>query len=948
MKLFGIDVGYGNSFKDKLYWLINGFMTRMGFIVWGGSPPPPSAPTQTTVTNTNIPDYAQPYVTNMLNAAQAQIYNPSGTGFNPYTPYSGDPRNYVAGFSPLQQQAQSTAANLQTPWAYGPAMGQTMGATRQLGGLGTQMGMTGANYAAQATNPAAVNAYMNPYIQASLAPQLQLANQQYGMAGQQEQSAATGAGAFGGSREALMNSLNAQNQMLAQNQLIGQGYNTAFNQAQQAQQFGAQLGLSGQQAQAQALASQLAGANQLAGLGGQELAAQQSILGSQAQQGALQQQNQQNIINQAVQNYATAQQYPFMQLGTLNSMLRGLPMQQSSTQMYQAPPSTVSQLAGLGTAGIGLAGMANASGVFKADGGVVKAKEGGVMKAAGGIPMKMFSPQQLQQVQQSPTASPFAKLYGAGLQDMDNRIENNPESRHIFDRPLLGQVPPTSIPNETLNPFGSGTTPPTSIPSETLNPGNRVGLGQIATPPALTTMRAAGGGLLAFAEGDVTPPVDDSNFKLSSEKEESKSSSGTPFTLFGYPINKAAKDAEVTGLNWQDKLEKSMPAPKVDTSPNFQAYSDFVNASKPDYNAAAPVVTPQNVTSFLKTQQKPVPTAKPVVKELATKEAAPVAEVKPSDYDEIKSMLMEEFKHPSTKTSEDIKSQLASVNKRMAEREATAGYEALARAGFGIMAGTSPHALVNIGAGAPAGLEAYEKSKAATAEDQNLIDKYTIAGQQADEARHQQVGLNLLKMGEMEQTKKLEIAAKERALQDQNFFKALALQNAQDKTQIMRDKMEGFLTPEQKSTLKTVVEPVQKASELATQGLNTLELMKRHIEKAPDGPIAGHIAMSPYGVLANTEGNAALNELKMLKNSLVVEVPKVTSRLNQSEFNAMVSSLGDVDSPNLTKEKRYERLEAVRQHLQNIINQGQSIQSQWDENKKVSSGLYPQSKPIAP
>ena len=252
MKLFGIDVGHGNSLKDKLYWLVNGFMTNMGFVLWGGSPPPASAPTQTTVMNTNIPDYAQPYVMNMLNAAQAQVYNPSGTGFNAYTPYSNNPANYVAGFSPLQQQAQSSAANLQVPGAYNQAMGQTMGVNRQLGGLGQQMGMTGMNYANQATNPASVNAYMNPYIQASLAPQLQLANQQYGIAGQQEQSGATQAGAFGGSREALMNSLNAQNQMLAQNQLISQGYNTAFQNAQQAQQFGANLGLQGQQAQAQA------------------------------------------------------------------------------------------------------------------------------------------------------------------------------------------------------------------------------------------------------------------------------------------------------------------------------------------------------------------------------------------------------------------------------------------------------------------------------------------------------------------------------------------------------------------------------------------------------------------------------------------------------------------------------------------------------------------------
>ena len=177
MKLFGFDLGSGNSLKDKLYWLVTQFMTNMGFMLWGGGGGS-SAPTQTTVQNTNIPDYAQPYVMNMLNAAQAQIYNPSGTGFNAYTPYSTNPANYVAGFSPLQQQAQSSAANLQVPGQYGTATRATLGTMGQMGGLGQQMGQAGNQYMNMATSPYATQAFMNPYVGASLAPQLQLANQQ--------------------------------------------------------------------------------------------------------------------------------------------------------------------------------------------------------------------------------------------------------------------------------------------------------------------------------------------------------------------------------------------------------------------------------------------------------------------------------------------------------------------------------------------------------------------------------------------------------------------------------------------------------------------------------------------------------------------------------------------------------------------------------------------------
>ena len=440
----------------------------------GSSSPAPASnsPTQTTVQNTNIPDYAQPYVENMLNAAQAQIYTPDMTGFNPYTPYSTNPQDYVAGFSPLQQQAQSTAANMQVPGQYGAATGQTMQDINQFGRLGQQMGQAGNQYAQNATN-GSIGAYMNPYIQQSLAPQLQLANQQYGIQGAAQQGAATSAGAFGGSRNALQQGLNQQNQMLAQNQIISQGYNNAFNQAQQAQQFGANLGLQGQQAQAGALASQMGGASQLAGIGGQQLAAQQGIANLQNQYGGQQQNQQQNVINQAVQNYATAQQYPYMQLGQLNAMLRGLPMQQSSTSMYQAAPSTVSQLGGLGIAGLGAAGMYNAA--TKASGGEIKA-----MAVGGAVPMSMMSDQQLGQVQQNPTSSPMAKMNAQGLEQLHGYIHNNPQAGQMIQQGMPQQM--------------------AQVPQD------RSGVASIATPPQMTQM--AGGGIIAFAdEGAVKDPA---------------------------------------------------------------------------------------------------------------------------------------------------------------------------------------------------------------------------------------------------------------------------------------------------------------------------------------------------------------------------------------------------------------------------------------------------------
>ena len=353
----------------------------------GGGGSQQAAPQQTTsnVYQTNIPDYAQPYVRNMLNATQSQLFNTDSsgniTGFNQYQPYTGMTQDQltaaqsaVAGFSPLQQQAQSSAANLQVPGQYGAATGQTMRGIMGANQIGGQM----QNLAASA-NPydfqQQVGGYMNPYIQQSLAPQLQLANQQYGIAGTQMAGQATGAGAFGGSRNALQQGLNQQNQMLAQNQLISQGYNTAFSAAQNQYNQSGAFQLQGLQGALGAQQQGMAGAAQLGSLGQAQLAAQQGILGTQNQLGAQQQANQQQVINQGIQNYATAQQYPLMQLGTMSNMLRGLPLQSSTTQSYQAAPSALTQAVGAAGTGAMLGSM------YAKEGGLLKTKK----MAAGGI-----------------------------------------------------------------------------------------------------------------------------------------------------------------------------------------------------------------------------------------------------------------------------------------------------------------------------------------------------------------------------------------------------------------------------------------------------------------------------------------------------------------------------------------------------------------------------------
>lgn len=323
-----------------------------------------SAPTTQTVNQVNIPPELMPYATSTLSSAQKQLFdvNSAGdiTGIKPYVPYSTDPSQYVAGFSPLQTSSFTGAAGLTTPSTYGTAMGMTGASALDTARLAGQAANAGTNYNMMATSPTAMGAFMNPYVNAALAPQLAELNRQGQIAATQAAGQATSAGAFGGTRGQLMQSEAQRNALMAQQQALGQGYNQAYNQAQQAMQYGAGLGLQGQQAGLQGLGQvgQLAG--QLGALGGQQLAAQQGIIGLQNQMGAQQQQQQQNIINQAIQNYATAQQFPMMQLGTMMDLVRGTPTQITGTQTYQAPPSPISQLAGLGTAGIAGLGLYNA------------------------------------------------------------------------------------------------------------------------------------------------------------------------------------------------------------------------------------------------------------------------------------------------------------------------------------------------------------------------------------------------------------------------------------------------------------------------------------------------------------------------------------------------------------------------------------------------------------
>jgi len=386
-----------------------------------------SGPTSSTVTQTNVPEWLRPQVETLVGGATKELFTtqrtPDGayeiTGVKPYTPYSTKPEEYVAGFSPLQEQAFAGTAGLQTPGQFG--MGTQMSQQAGLGGLSTAQqaaglsGMqagAGNQYMQMATNPFATQAFMSPYMQNVVDVQQQQAQRQADIANQATRAKIAQSGGFGG-RGAFLAPAQANADLMRQKQDIqARGLQSAFEQARQTQQFGADLNLRGLTGAQQGLQNVLGSydllnrsAGMMGDLGSRQLQAQKDIIGLQSQMGGMERQRQQDIINQAIQNFAMGQETPMTRLNQFNAILRGYATPGQTTTQYTAAPPMTSQLAGLGTAAYGASKLL-------AKGGKVQSM------ATGGIPeinrKVLFDPNSvsLQQVQQGIKNETISDLIG--------------------------------------------------------------------------------------------------------------------------------------------------------------------------------------------------------------------------------------------------------------------------------------------------------------------------------------------------------------------------------------------------------------------------------------------------------------------------------------------------------------------------------------------------------
>jgi hypothetical protein len=249
-------------------------------------------------------------------------------------------------------------------------MGQQLGFGAGAAGLGQALGYNPSQTYGGTFTPGAASYYMNPYQQNVTDIALREAAKKGQLDKNALMSGAMSRGTFGGARNALLQAEQTRglNQQLADIQ--AQGSNQAYTNAQaqfqadqarrlqaeqlnqQAQQYqaglGKDIGLAGLTTGIDASAKQAAtaAATQTADL--ERMKAQAA---SEGEKQALQQ----KIDDLKYQTFQEQQNYQKQQLEYLSNILRGNAAALGSTQVQYTPqPSTVSQIGGLGLAGLGL------------------------------------------------------------------------------------------------------------------------------------------------------------------------------------------------------------------------------------------------------------------------------------------------------------------------------------------------------------------------------------------------------------------------------------------------------------------------------------------------------------------------------------------------------------------------------------------------------------------
>ena len=242
----------------------------------------------------SLANWVGPYVTEMLGRGQA-------LASQPYQAYMGP---LTAGASNLQQQAFQGLGSLQLP----TQQQMQFTPTQFSGGIAQQ--------------------YMNPYLQAALEPQIAEARRQSEIQRMADAGRLAKAGAYGGSRQAVMESEGNRNLLANLANITGQGYKSAFDLAQG--QFNTEQ------------ERQRAAAQQAADLGFKTLSSQ---LGAGETQRGITSEG----IKADIAQFEKERLDPYSQVQFMQSLLQGMPV---SAMSYTTKEPTALQSASAGAAGV--------------------------------------------------------------------------------------------------------------------------------------------------------------------------------------------------------------------------------------------------------------------------------------------------------------------------------------------------------------------------------------------------------------------------------------------------------------------------------------------------------------------------------------------------------------------------------------------------------------------
>jgi hypothetical protein len=320
----------------------------------------------------SLSNWAGDYVTDMLGKGWA-------ASEMPYFAYQGP---LTAGPSALQQQAFQGIGSLALPSSVANYTAGQYGSSFSPSNIqGKQY--TGNTFETDVFGNAAAQQYMNPYLQQALNPQLDEMRRQSEITRLGDAARMTQAGAFGGSRQAILESELNNALMRNQAQVTGEGYRDAYDKAmgqfnidqqrllealgmtESSRQFADRLSEdSWRFAQGQNEASRqfantsqrdMARLNEMsrqfgANLGLQGLGSMLDIGRLQAQMGETQRGIEQQGIDADYAQFREERDFPYKQVQFMQSLLQGLPLE---AQNYEFMDPTLIELITQGAAGGG-------------------------------------------------------------------------------------------------------------------------------------------------------------------------------------------------------------------------------------------------------------------------------------------------------------------------------------------------------------------------------------------------------------------------------------------------------------------------------------------------------------------------------------------------------------------------------------------------------------------